>query len=640
MEDGVTEETKADLPKLKKYFADWQTLTSEGRAENVIEIDYYDGIQLTKGEKLVLSKRGQPDIVINRIRPAINGILGVIQRGKSEPRAYPRTPKDEGSSDVATDTLRFISDENRFPATKIRCFKDMLVPGSTAAQVLVDPDLKVKIEQVRWEEFFYDPRSRREDFGDARYLGIARWMSADDVKALYPDKAEEIEDAVSTGPMAGGGLDTTTQDRPASSPQVWVDRKRRRLFVVEVYYREGQAWERCVYLSTVILAEGASPYQDDKGVPICPIEAVSAYLDRENNRYGAVRDMRDVQDEINKRRSKALWRASMRQVQESAPGSGMGTAEEASTQASRPDGALPSGWQVVPADGSFNAELQLLQEAKGEIERLGPNPAILGREGADASGRALQSRQQSGLVELAILFGHLEDWELRIYRQCWARAKQFWTAPQFIRVTDDEGAPQFVGLNQPRGQPVIDPQTGQPAMDPKTGQPMEGPPEIDPMNGGAVLGYKNVVAEMDVDIIIDSTPDTANIQAEQFQDLMQLVGSNPTYAQSVPFEMMLELSAVPHKRELIDKLKTYRERGRAQQAQMAQQAQEMQGAELTATIRKTDSETALNTAKTATEQLKPQIEAAQLGLDAHAQMMQPPPQPSGPPMQQGPPPGF
>src|SRR6185503_12074061 len=103
----------------------------------------------------------------------------------------------------------------------------------------------------------------------------------------------------------------------------------------------------------------------------------------------------------------------------------------------------------VPTADMANGQAQLLAEAKSEIERLGPNPASLGRDFPDASGRALQARTQAGLIELGPLYAGLEDWELRIYRQCWARVKQYWTAPQYIRVTDDEDAPQFVGLNVP-----------------------------------------------------------------------------------------------------------------------------------------------------------------------------------------------
>lgn len=622
MEDGVTEKAGVDVAALKKQFSEWQSLTQDGRQENLIEIDYYDGKQLTSGEKLTLSKRGQPDIVINRIRPAVNGVLGVVERGKSEPRAFPRTPKDEGAADVATDTLRYIAERNRFDQAKIRCFKDMLVPGTLAAQVLVDSDLQVKIEQIRWEEFAYDPRSRREDFGDARWLAVARWMYADDVKALYPDKADDIDAAVDAGPM-GASLtaDPALGDRPDAAG-VWVDKKRRRLLIVEQYYREN-GWKRCVYHTLGVLWEGESPYHDDKGRPCCPIEAQSAYVDRENNRYGIVRDMRDVQDEVNKRRSKALHYLNTRQVQEVSPGSGMGEVDDVRSEAARPDGVLQSGWQVVPQTDQVQGQLELLREAKSEIERLGPNPAILGREGSDASGRALQARQQSGLVEMAILFGGLDDWVLRIYRQCWARVRQFWKAPQFIRVTDDEGAPKFVGLNQPRGAPVQG-MDGRPVVDPKTGEPQETQPKFDPLTGQSVFGYKNVLAEMDIDLILDSTPDTANIQQEQFQDLMQLVGSNPTYAQTVPFEMMLELSTVPHKRDLIDKLKGYREEAQAAQAQAAQEAAAVEKAKVGAQVRKDNSTAELNEAKARNEDLKPRMEFATAVAEAGMRDYPPP----------------
>ena len=46
----------------------------------------------------------------------------------------------------------------------------------------------------------------------------------------------------------------------------------------------------------------------------CPLFMQSAYVDRNNNRYGEVRPMISPQDEINKRRSKALHLLTMRQT--------------------------------------------------------------------------------------------------------------------------------------------------------------------------------------------------------------------------------------------------------------------------------------------------------------------------------------
>ena len=201
--------------------------------------------------------------------------------------------------------------------------------------------------------------------------------------------------------------------------------------------------------------------------------------------------------------------------------------------------------------------MEMLQEAKAEIERMGPSPAVLGRSNDDASGRALLARQQSGLVELGNLYGALEDWEFRIYCQCWARAKQFWRAPQFIRVTDDEDTPKFVGLNQPVTHPTT----------------------------GAVLGYANQVAEMDVDIEIDVQADTGTIQQEAFIELLQLVGSSPIYQQQAPLSTLIQLSPIPHKRAVLDAIKQAGEsqaRAALQQPQVAQAAEAAKIAEISA----------------------------------------------------------
>ncbi|MGH7022777.1 MAG: hypothetical protein ACREEB_04200 [Caulobacteraceae bacterium] len=570
----------ADLAKLKRYFAEARDLTEVARSNSLIAIDYYDNDQYTPAELAALRERRQPPIVVNRIKPAINGIVGVTERSRSDPRAWPREPGKTDQADTVTDILRYICDFNRFKSVKRDCFTDMLVPGTCAALMGVDDDRHVTITQVRWEEFFGDPRSRRRDYKDARFLGIAKWMYADDAMALYPGKRTAIEATIENG--VGGGMvpDMSFQDRPlqgSSTGGAWVDRKQRRLMVVEMYYREG-SWKRAVFTGSDILEEGASPYLDHKGKPDCPIEAMSAYVRPDNARYGVAWDMLSVQDEINKRRSKALHLLNVSRIQAKDPAV-MGTdVNVARAEAARPDGVLPFGWVMAPSVAEFQGNVELMQEAKAEMERMAPNPAVLGRGTEDSSGRALLARQQAGLVELAVIFGALEDWELRVYRQCWARAKQFWTAPVFIRVTDDEDAPKFVGLNQPvLGQPAIGvhPETGLPAVMPQ------------------VLGYRNAVAEMDVDIEVDAQPDTGTVAQEQFSELMAMVGSNPQWQTQIPLTAMIQLSQIPHKRSVLDVIKQAQEAAQEANAQ----AQQLQQAHAVAKIHETQASALQKTAQ-------------------------------------------
>jgi hypothetical protein len=546
-----------DLATYKRMFEDFQSQTADARKESQIDGDYYHGVQWTPEERRSLASRKQPDIAFNRIRPAINGTIGVIKQGSTDPKAYPRNPQDEQVADVASKTLRYAADKANFDAVKIDVATDFLIEGTGAVLVGVDAELQITTEQVRWEEFFYDPRSRRQDFKDASYMGVAKWMFADDVIPLAdgdPVKVKAIEAAANGEAL---GIDATFQDRPNDgSATAWMDPRKRRLMVVELYHREGGQWFRCLFHAGGKLQFGPSPYVDEKGRPCCPIEAQSCYVDRENNRYGVVRDMRGPQDEINKRRSKLLHLVSVRQVQEAQPGMGMGEVDAVRAEAARPDGVIPSGWMVVNTNDMAQGQAQLLAESKAEIERMGQNPAILGRQNADTSGRAQLVRQQAGLTEFAVIFGGIEEWELRVYRQMWARARQFWTAPMWIRVTDDQGAPQFVGLNQP--------QMGA-AMDPYTGQPVQ-----------VQTGTENAVAEMDVDIILDTIPDTANVQQEQFAMMVELakvgaLGPNPG-------PLLLEASSLPNKRQVVEKLQSPPD-PQAQAMQQAQQELAMRGAE-------------------------------------------------------------
>lgn len=582
---GPAESAAAELPdlnRLKRYFTEHEQLTYEARRNSLTAIDYYDGSQFTREELAELHARGQPALVINRVKPAVNGIIGVTEKGRSDPRAWPRNPGDSDSADAATDVLRYISDFNRFKRTKQDVFRDMLIPGTGAALIGVDADLQVTITQVRWEEYFFDPRSRRPDFADARYKGIAKWMYADDVVALYPDREREVELSVENTPLGGGGIvpDESFQDRPLNGPGTggaWVDPKLRRLLVIEMYWRERGSWSRSVFTGTDILEHGPSPYLDHKGRPDCPIEAQSAYVRRENGRYGAVWDMIGPQDEVNKRRSKSLHLLSVSRL-EAKDASAMNIdADVARKEAARPDGVIPLGWGISPNTAEFQGNMELMAEAKSEIERMGPNPAILGRNEQDASGRALLARQQSGLVELANLYGALDDWELRVYRQCWGRAKQFWQAPQFIRVTDDENAPKFVGLNQPVAHPLT----------------------------GEVLGYKNAVAEMDVDIEVDTQQAVGDLASEAFQQIVDLVKLSPGYQQQITLKELIQLSPIQHKRAILDMID---QRVQQQQQQAAEQHQ-VQLQDASAKIDKTRSEANRNQAEGTAKMLNALSEA-------------------------------
>ena len=516
---------------------------------------YYDGDQWTDAEKRTLDARGQPALSFNHIKPAVNAIIGIVERGRTDPKGWGRTPKDQDAAEVATDGLRYVADVTRYNATARECLQDFLIWGIVAGINELDEMGEPGIRRIRPEEFFYDPYSRDRDFGDARYMGIAKWMDEQDLVDLYPDAQDKIKqsfDSATTG--------DSFKDRPRDGWS-WIDVKSRRIMCFEMYSRRAGEWHKCVFVYGGVLEQGPSPYLDSKNKrPRNPIIAHSAYVDIDNCRYGVVKDMVSPQDAINKARSKAVHILNVsklrvsRQVQD---------IDGVRREWAKPDGIIEADEGQIEELGDRQlapAHLELLRDAKEEMRRQSPTPGIVGRQGSAQSGRAILAEQQAGLTEQAPLLAGFDDWKLRCYRAMWESIKQFWTGPKWVRVTDDEMSPRFVGINIP--QPVVDPMTGQPQIDPMTGQP--------------ITQVQNNPAEMDVDIVIDSTPDTAVIQEEQFQRLAELAQAGMPIAPDV----LIEASSLPKKKQLLDKLKQAQEQ-QAQQPDMAMQA-EMQKAQMQA----------------------------------------------------------
>lgn len=565
-----------------KKFEDYRSTFDRSRAMRMKERRYYHGEQWDADEKAELERRKQPDAVHNATRRAVNGTIGVIAESKTDPRAMGRAPEDEGAADVATAALRYAADETDFDHLKVKQFKQYAMSGTAAIITEIDEDKRIVCRGIRWEEFFIDPRAREEDCSDAEYMGIGKWMYATQVARKYKKWAKIIESCSDAGVGLDALFDESFDDRPNDN-SIWLDKESKRVFVVEMYYRDGGEWYRCVFFAGGVLEEGLSAYRDDRRRTMNPIEAVSCYIDDENQRYGLIKDMMDIQDGINKRHSKLLHLASSAQIEASDPAAIEVDPDVARQEAARPDGVLPFGWRKVSTTDMAAAQAMLLAKDEAEIERLGPNPAILGRQGSDSSNVALQTRQQAGLVELGLVMEQWNHFEKRIFRQMWARMRQFWKAPTWVRVTKDPTSIEYIGLNQPimGEQPDIDPETGEFVM--KTG----------------VLGYENVVGEMNVDITVDAQPETASLLAEVATKLMDLVSRVPAYQQQVPFDMFIELMPIPRKTQTLKRLKQAKDEANA----AAQKAQEQQRAvveaEATAKIENVQADTLDKQASTA-----------------------------------------
>ena len=547
--------------------ADDETRVSQELSERCRR--YYDSDQWTGEEIAKLKKQKQAATVINRIKPKMDGLMGMEKSNRTTVKTFARTPKHEMASTASTESIRFVLQDNFYHQVRSAAWENALIEGTCGVEVIIVPkgdENRITINHLMWDRLIYDPRSRRKDFSDARYLGQVVWMDYDDAVAKYPD-AVDILDAMQSG-------SSTYEDQPR-----WMDNNRRRVKIVEMYYRksDGVIWYSCFTRGGYCEKPKKSPYVNEENDTEWPYEFASLFVTRSGGRYGAVMQYLDVQDEINKRRSKALHLMSVRQVRWE-----RGAVEDinkARAELAKPDGVLETTpgmeFEILKTGDMAQAQFNLLSESKAEIDAVGYNAAASGKETRQMSGVALRTREMSAQTELGPMFDVLRHLDIRVYRKVWNRIRQYWKAEKYIRITDDENNLKWVGLNKPitKGEQMLQ-EAKEKGLPPEMMQQLAAQIAQDHAMK-EVVGKENDLADLDMDLIIADAPDAVTTQVEDFQVLGEMVKSGF----QMPAIAVIEASPLSNKDKLIKMMKEGQQippEAQKQMEGMKEQLQKMQ----------------------------------------------------------------
>ncbi len=563
------------LSRCKKAYLDYLTNKTAEIEEQKDARRYYHGAQWTAEQLKILKKRRQPPSTKNRIARKIDGTIGLIERLRQDPKAFPRTPKQEQGAELATAVLRYVLDEQEWKAKSPECARDGAVDGIGGIELDIvqgdHGDPEVGFDIVEPDSFFYDPRSYRADFSDASYMGMGKWVELDVAKDMFPDKADQI------GGTEDGSEFTSNPDRE----QKWFsfDGAKKLVRLVDVWYKHKGEWCWAIFTGSVILMEDKSYLTDEKNKTACKYIMFSCNVDHDGDRYGFVRHMKSSQDSFNFKHSKLNHILASRRLIMS-QGS-VQDVEKARTEWARDDGVVLVNGEVNAAikvdDRSFDFAgwAKLLEEDKMELDNYGPNQALIG-DLTNQSGRAIQLLQQAGMAELGPYILGYRGWKVRVYRAVFSAVQKYWQAERYIRVTDDDGVAQFIQINGVG----VDPNTGMPTM-------------------------VNAMGSLDVDIILDEGPDTVNAQADIYETLQQVL---PAIAErlspaesSAAVKLLLETSALPASAK-----KQFREAQQAPPDPMQQAAAKLELEGKQAENEETKSKAALNMAK-AQEAMTPEM---------------------------------
>lgn len=498
------------LRKLREQYLDYlHTKSGTEIAEQKDSRRMYHGAQMTWTQLEVLRKRRQPPMTWNRINRKINGVVGLVSRGRSDPKVLPRRPDMESNVELANQALLYVLDETGFRLTTDGwCLLQCAIEGICGVQIVLsqgdkgDPD--ISLPWVIGDEFFYDPKSYKADFSDARYLGISKWVDVNEAIEMFSDKAELLN-----GLVEGDSDMTTNSDREYR----WIITATRRIRLVEHWYKYKNKWRWALYAAQVKLDQGVSPFFDEKGKSAHSFLMFSAAIDHDGDRYSFVRNLKGPQDALNQGKMKMLHIANTKLVK--GEKGAVDNVEKARQEVARPDGYIEVNpgkqWEVVDTKADLTAFSQFTEDAKNELDSWANiNLAQLnGQALAQISGRALELLRQPGMAELAPFILNYRAWKLQLYRLLWSTIQRYWTGERWIRITRDQKLAQFIQING-------------------TGLDQWGRPVL-----------VNALGALDVDILIEEGPDIASLMAETYDILKNYPPG------TFPPQVLIEVSSLP-----------------------------------------------------------------------------------------------
>ncbi len=572
--------------KVWSWFHEGLDMSSNFRKEASKDCRYYDGDQWTQEEKDILNDRGQPALVINRVKPTVDLITGTESKTRVEFHAAPRTDQDVQDASIATEAIKYVMDQNEGEYLCAEAFSSQTKAGWGIIEVGESDDPfkdPIRLSAVPRNELVWDPYAKEFDLSDAKYQIRSKWLELEDAIARFPKHQQTLEMAVSdeeqeaTKESPHHGTEDQS-DRPGLSKWLdaqvvssseWIDKSRKRVRLLECWYKQStdvwfvenelsgdvdefdprQAMEVlstpgvklskrnirkvriCIVAGDKILEDNSSPYRHNQ-YPFIPFWCYRK--DEDGSPYGVIRQIRDPQDEINKRRSKAMHLLNSRQIiaTSNAIDQKMNDWREVAKQAAKPDGKilLDAGannahFEFVKTQTEVEAQFKFEQEAKGEIEEIsGVLGELKGAETNATSGKAIIARQVQGTTMLGMSFDNYRRSRLLLGNLIWAMIQQYFTKPKMFRVTDKMGGYQFLEINKYL------------------------------MDGGQIL-IQNDITKSKVDIVIDETTYHATIRQALMEQMMTMVSKLPPDIALMLLDMVVEYSDLPRKEEMVGRIK-------------------------------------------------------------------------------------
>lgn len=652
----------AEVDKINGQWAAYTRARDAGHLDWVEEArkfdDYYVGKQWETAIKQTLDSQKRPHQTINLILSTVNAVVGEYIKSRQD---ISFVPQGKGADQDTAKALRFLFKQialnNDSEAKEKQMFLDGLIQdrGYTYYYMDFSDSTEGEIRELILDptDVILDPGAKEYDPSTWSEVFISRWMTPEEIGALYgPEYKDKVDLAAAGGTFGHDSLeweapnfsgdhynseifyqssqeeikrvkrvrvierqyrklvrtaffvDTATGDM-RRVPEGWDD-DQVTAFVVKMGGEVTLMWkpERrvrvCITADRCILFDGWSIFNKFSIIPFFPFF-------RRGRPFGLVRNLIDPQDMLNKVTSQELH------VVNTTANSGWifrtGSlvnmdADDLAAQGSKTGLVLEWQGEVPPEKIQPNQVPTGLDHISSKAgvyfrEISGVNEAQLGQGRSDSS-KALDAQRQGGLVQQEIIFDHLDYTRKLRARFVLEAVQMYYTETRLLTIFEKNEDGDDV------------------QMEMEVNQPIE---QVDPETLGVIEQIKNDLTLGEYGVAITNIPRRDTYDEALFEQLakMREIGVQ------LPDHVLIENSQLPDRKEISDQVKQIQ--GLAaptpEEIQRQQALDEMQMRLLNAEIMEKEAQAMERQAKaqqlqsaSMTDQARVQIEQFEVGMNA------------------------
>ena len=480
---------KTDVSTLRDTFKVGFDAFEASRKEAITTWNMYHNRQYTPGQLAVLADRGQPAETFNVIKLFARMLIGYYSTVINTAMALPVKEAELYSASLINDIMAYTFRTNNFIAEGDKIKLGAIISGLLISYINVEltgekdqfgrPLHKINIEYVPDSEVILDPMSRQDDYSDGRWLHRFKWLPEDEVIRLYGKAAIEKLNAYDNY------LDIDEAEFEYSYNTEFTGYFQRfdNYLVVHtvIIDNDGKSWsihwsgETELFRKEITYKEVKFPYR---------VQRINT-SDRTEH-YGIFREVVETQNAINQALIKIQLMASTQKAYvEEGSVSSIADFTHAFNRVSSVIEVLDlSRIKIENLSKEVLDQYTIIDKAFDRVQRiLNINDSFLGMAFASDSGRKVKLQQNATITALRYLTVRIEQFYRLLGWDIANLVKQFYTAEQAVRITDETTGSRWIQLNKPMQifSGKINPQTGQPIMeyayeevrDPNNGEVME-----------------------------------------------------------------------------------------------------------------------------------------------------------------------